>query len=72
MTGGGVSWSAPGWVGVSDGKYSFFLARKAAYNKIQAKTGVCSTGATPRQLFLGSLLPSAGSAPSRLRRLADG
>ena len=29
MTGGGVSWSAPGWVGVSDGKYSELIQRKA-------------------------------------------
>ena len=29
MTGGGVSWSAPGWVGVSDGKYSGLIQRKA-------------------------------------------
>ena len=26
---GGVSWSAPGWVGVSDGKYSELIQRKA-------------------------------------------
>ena len=29
MTGVGVSWSAPGWVGVSDGKYSELIQRKA-------------------------------------------
>ena len=29
MTGGGVSWSAPGWVGVSDGKFSELIQRKA-------------------------------------------
>ena len=29
MTGGGVSWSAPSWVGVSDGKYSELIQRKA-------------------------------------------
>ena len=29
MTGGGVSWNAPGWVGVSDGKYSELIQRKA-------------------------------------------
>ena len=29
MTGGGVSWSAPGWVGFSDGKYSELIQRKA-------------------------------------------
>ena len=29
MTGGGVSWSAPGWVGISDGKYSELIQRKA-------------------------------------------
>ena len=29
MTGGGVSWSAPGWVGVSDGKYSELIQRKS-------------------------------------------
>ena len=29
MPGGGVSWSAPGWVGVSDGKYSELIQRKA-------------------------------------------
>ena len=29
MTGGGVSWIAPGWVGVIDGKYSELIQRKA-------------------------------------------
>ena len=40
MTGVGVSWSAPAWVGLGDGKYSDLIRKKAeAVNRRDKKRG---------------------------------